>query len=91
MTTTTYRTQDAILHIYLDQSLNRLNAILEDEELWISNRPWTVETVGSLHKNYWLIQLPNGIPVDESRRMFQSTHLRFDTMAFSFIVKGIQS
>ena len=91
MTATTYRTQAAILHIYLDQSLKRLNDILEDEKLWISNRPWTIETVGSLHKNYWLIQLPNGIAVDEPRMMFQNTHLRFDTMAFSFIVKGIQS
>ena len=76
------------LHIYLDPDFEHLNELLAEDSSSISNRPWKVRTGGVMHDNYWLIQLPNGTDIDAAESMLQKSHLRFDTMAFSFTTMG---
>ena len=76
------------LHIYLDPDFEHLNELLAEDSSSISNRPWKVRTGGVMHDNFWLIQLPNVTDIDAAERLFQKSHLRFDTMAFSFSIKG---
>ena len=83
-----FRAQAIKLHVYLAQSLERLNKLLNEEALRISNRQWDIETVGVRHKNYWLLQLSNEATKNEIWEMFKPSNLRFDTMAFSFMIKG---
>ena len=65
-----------------------LNKLLEEESAMILNRPWKTETVGIPYKNFWLIQLSNKTPEQEMPKLFKFSHLRFDTMAFSFVING---
>ena len=84
----TYRMPSSTMHIYLEPDFEHLNELLAEDSSAISNRPWTVRTGGVMHDNCWLIQLPNGTDVVDAELMFQKSHLRFDTMAFSFSFKG---
>ena len=76
------------MHIYLEPDFEHLNELLAEDSSSISNRPWKVRTGGVMHDNYWLIQLPNATDIDAAELMFEKSHLRFDTMAFSFSTKG---
>ena len=76
------------MHIYLEPDFEHLNELFAEDSAAISNRPWKVRTGGVMHDNFWLIQLPNVTYIDAAELMFQKSHLRFDTMAFSFSIKG---
>ena len=76
------------MHIYLEPDFEHLNELFAEDSSSISNAPWKVRTGGVMHDNYWLIQLPNGTDIDDAELMFKKSHLRFDTMAFSFSIKG---
>ena len=76
------------MHIYLEPDFEHLNELFAEDSAAISNRPWKVRTGGVMHDNYWLIKLPNATDIDAAELMFEKSHLRFDTMAFSFSTKG---
>ena len=76
------------MHMYLEPDFDNLNGLLAEESLSLSNRPWQVRTGGVMHDNYWLIQLPNVTNVVDARLVFQNSPLRFDSLAFSFSIKG---
>ena len=76
------------MHIYLEPDFERLDELLAEDSSSISNQPWKVRTGGVMNDNYWLIRLTNVTDIDDAALMFQRSHLRFDTMAFSFLIKG---
>ena len=76
------------MHIYLEPDFDHLNDLLAEESLSLSNRQWQVRTGGVMHDNYWLIQLPNVTNVIDAGLLFQKSPLRFDSLAFSFHIKG---
>ena len=77
-------TSTITLHVYLTTKLDQLNELLKEENLSLIGRPWNMETVGVVHTNYWLIQLSNDTTQGEIKKIFKSSHLRYDTMAFCF-------
>ena len=72
------------LHVYLNPHLAQLNEFLEEENLSLLDRPLSMETVGVVQINYWLIQLSNGTTHNEIKNLFKLSQLRYDTMAFYF-------
>ena len=84
----TYRMPSSTVHIYLEPDFEHLDELLAEDSSSISNQPWKVRTGGVMHDNFWFIQLPNGTDIDGAALMLQRSHLRFDTMAFSFLIKG---
>ena len=58
--------------------------MLEEENKSPLGTPLNMEAVGAVHNNYWLIQLTNNTTQSETKNLFKSSHLRYDTMAFCF-------
>ena len=81
-----FSTSVVTLHIYVHPNIQYLNALLKEDMSLVINQPSTLETVGNVPKNYWLIQLPDNANESTIISMFQETYLRYDTMAFVFAV-----
>ena len=73
------------LHIYVHSNIQHLNALLKEEMSLVMNQPNTLETVGNVPQNYWLIQLPTNANKSAIISLFEESHLRYDTMAFTFM------
>ena len=71
------------LHLFLDQNIVRLNEIIQEHNQ-LQSENMNIETVGLQQKEYFLIRVPNGATMNEIKELFESTPLKYDSLAFCF-------